>query len=180
MYARVQHAQAHPETHASTSAHASASAPQYQYSPHLPPNGGTYSLDAQAWAPGSQQSANHIPLFTQVEHQYTPRPQFAPVATQYQSFESLQPQHDGVKQQGFPQASRDAAGVTGPNLSSASSPWIEGRNYSQFQTTGTTTGPADPTVWLRLPNAPSHALPSSNDIPPPRQEKQEEALLIEL
>jgi hypothetical protein len=191
VFAQARFSQSRMETQASTSAYASSSVPQYQYPLYLPPGSDTFANSAQAWAQGDPPVSNHT--YSQVENQevITDRPSIR------HSFEPQRPEHDGLHRESFPQAPQRAVGVapgdlssTFPqapqravgvapgDLSSTGTPWTDNRYNSQSQTTSAASYPIDP--YPRLPNVPSHALPSLEEITPPRREKQEEALLIEL
>jgi hypothetical protein len=172
VFAQARFSQSRMETQASTSAYASSSVPQYQYPLYLPPGSDTFANSAQAWAQGDPPVSNHT--YSQVENQevITDRPSIR------HSFEPQRPEHDGLHRESFPQAPQRAVGVAPGDLSSTGTPWTDNRYNSQSQTTSAASYPIDP--YPRLPNVPSHALPSLEEITPPRREKQEEALLIEL
>jgi len=180
-YAQARYSQSRMETQAPTSTYASSSVAQYQYPPYLPPASDTFANSTKAWAQGGPPVSNHT--YNQVENRQGPQSHYVSgeiITNQpstHHSFEPQRPEADGWNRPSFPQASQVAAEANHRDMSSASTPWTENREYSRSQTNAASY-PVEP--FPSLPNAPSHALPSLNETTSSRREKQEEALLIEL
>jgi len=182
VFAQARYSQLRTETRASASTYASSSVPQYQYPSYLPPSSATFANSDQAWAQGGPPMTNHP--YGQVEIRQAPQSQYASreaitdrPSTRH-SFEPSRPESDGLNRQSFPHASQVAIQVPPVHMSSSDTPRAENRFNSRSQATSAASYPVEP--YPTLPNAPSHALPSLEEMTAPRREKQEEALLIEL